>query len=92
MNNREILKQKVMDRASEIIETYSHSAERGVAELEKEALIIQTTADNTEVAADERIINLMLKSVILSVYAFELTIIPCLKEQDEIKESTAHAT
>ena len=34
--NREDLKQKVMNRASEIIDKYSYSAERGIEELEKE--------------------------------------------------------
>lgn len=78
--SREDLKQKVMNRAVELIEKYSYSAERGMEEIEKELVLMQTRADNTEVSADERIINIMLETVILSTYAFELTIIPLLKE------------
>lgn len=37
--NREELKQKVMKRASEIIDKYSYSAERGIEELEKCSII-----------------------------------------------------
>jgi len=84
MINREELQQKVLDRVSKIVETYSYSAERGIEEIEKEAVLVQIRADNTEISADERIINIMLESVILSVYAMELTIVPFLN--DNIKE------
>ncbi len=78
--SREELKQKVMDRAIELIEKYSYSAERGMEEIEKEITLMQIKADNTEVSADERIINIMLETVILTVYAFEIGIIPHLDE------------
>ena len=80
MINREELKQKVEKRVSEIIDKYSYSAERGIEELEKEMNLMQIKADNTEVSADERIINIMLETVILTVYAFEIGIIPHLDE------------
>ncbi len=81
MINREELKQKVMKRASEIIDKYSYSAERGIEEIEKEMNLMQIKADNTEVSADERIINIMLETVILTVYSFEIGIIPFLDEK-----------
>ena len=79
--SREELKQKVMDRTIELIEKYSYSAERGIEEIEKELVIMQMKADNTEVSADERIINIMLETVILTAYAFEIGIIPHLDEK-----------
>lgn len=81
MINREELKQKVEKRVSEIIDKYSYSAERGIEELEKEMNLMQIKADNTEVSADERIINIMLETVILTVYSFEIGIIPFLDEK-----------
>lgn len=81
MINREELKQKVEKRVSEIIDKYSYSAERGIKELEKEMNLMQIKADNTEVSADERIINIILETVILTVYTFEIGIIPFLDEK-----------
>lgn len=79
--NREELEKKVMDRVTELIKKYSYSAERGMEELEKEITLLQVKADNTEISADERMVDTMLGSVILGIYAFELTIIPHLKEE-----------
>ena len=87
MINREELKQKVMNRAAEIIDKYSYSAERGIEELEKEMNLIQIKVDNTEVSADERIINILLETTILTVYCFEIGIIPFLDKKKKYKEN-----
>ncbi len=70
--NKDELKQKVTDRVLAVIEKYSYSAERGMEELEKEINLVHLQADNTEFTADERMINIMLETVILTAYGFEI--------------------
>jgi len=69
---REKLKEKVSNRVNLLIEKYSHSAERGIKEVEKEVSLINLQAEDTTISAEERMINLMLSSVVLTCYAYEL--------------------
>lgn len=69
---KEQLKEKVSNRVDEIIEKYSFSAGRGIIEIEKELNLLSLQADDTSIEADERMMNLMISSVVLTCYAYEV--------------------
>lgn len=72
MLTKDELKEKVSNRVNEIIEKYSFTAERGINEIEKELNLLSLQADDTTIEADERMLKLMISSVILSCYAYEV--------------------
>lgn len=69
---REELKEKVANRFNLLIEKYSHSAQRGIKEIEKEMEMVTLQAEDTTISANERMLNMMLTTVVLTSYAYEL--------------------